>query len=119
MTIIVKGRFSSWNKIYAINSWIARKIVVDGIHSSVRFALIEQKIPKNYFKNRVTVTVRQYFHNKPYDSDNIPAKMYIDPLKQWLFVDDSIAYIGEVRTESFVDKTSDERVEITIEEIKT
>ncbi len=117
MLITVLGRFSSWNKIYSINSYWQRKIVVDGIHTATHFALVEQKIPKKLLVGRVNITVHQYFKKSPYDSDNIPAKLFIDALKGWLFADDSIAYVGAVTTEAFLDKEGEERVEIQIEEI--
>lgn len=114
VTITVYGRFSSWNKIYSLNSYWRRKVIVDGIHTAVLFALLEQKLPKILFTNRVTITVKQFFNKSPYDSDNIPAKIYIDPLKGYLFPDDSIVHVASVTTEAFLDKLGAERVEIHI-----
>jgi uncharacterized protein YjbK len=114
MLLVVPGRSPSWNKIYTVNSYWTRKAIVDGIHALVVQALLTQKIPKQIYEKRVTIRVIAYFKHRPIDSDNIPAKIYLDPLKSWLLKNDDITCVGAVTTESIIDKTHPERVEITI-----
>lgn len=114
MIITIVGRSPSWNAICNQNSFWRRKVIVDGIHARVFDALIEQKIPKHLFLHKVNINVTAYCKLRPFDSDNIPAKFYLDPLKGWLFKNDGIQYVGQVRTESKIDRVGTERVEIHI-----
>lgn len=118
MKIIVTGRSVSWNAIYASKSYWIRKAFADQIHEQVRGALLEMGLraqkKEQFYKEKVDIDIKAYFRSRVFDSDNIPAKLYIDGLKMYLIPDDTNKYVGSVKTESFYDKTGTERVEITI-----
>lgn len=109
----------SWNSIYSANSkWIRNSFATD-IHTLVRNELLVRgygvQKTKNYFKNKVDIDIVAYFTNRPLDSDNIPAKLYIDGLKDYLIANDGYKYVGKVSTESVLTEGKD-RIEITITE---
>lgn len=107
----------SWNKIYSTQRYFYRKILVDQIHKQVLYALISQKIARFPFKGRVDVVIDAYFKSRPLDPDNIPAKIFIDGAKDYLFKDDTMRFVRKVTTESHIDKPGEERVELTFVEI--
>lgn len=118
MKIIVLGRSPSWNTIYSSTSYHKTKKLVDRIHGEVADTMLEMGFriqqKKNYFKNKVNIDLIAYFKNRPLDSDNIPAKLYIDGLKDYLLSNDAFAQVGKVSVESKIG--AKERVEITINE---
>lgn len=120
MKIIIKGRSPSWNKIYQSKSWYTRREIVDDVHARVQYVMLEMgyRLQKkdNYFKKKVDISLVGYFKHRPLDSDNIPAKLYIDGLKDYLLSNDAFAQVGKVSVESKIDP--EERVEIVINERK-
>lgn len=114
MVVTVLGRSPSWNKIYQAKHWMFRKTIVDSIHSAVTLTLLEQKIPRKLFRTRVDIIVTAYFNKHAIDSDNVPAKIFIDALKAYLLKDDATAFVRRVTTESVLDKDNPERVTIEI-----
>lgn len=114
MLLVILGRAPSWNTIYNSNSYWKRKVLVDGIHARVINTLLEKKIPKLLFLQKVDIVVTAYFNKRPIDSDNVPAKIYIDPLKNWLMREDNIHYVRKVTTEAVYNPKDIERVEILI-----
>jgi len=113
LLIVLDGeRPPSWNKIYSAGHWSKRKKIVDPIHEAVWYAIPAGTRP---FKRRVDITVRAYFRSKALDSDNIPAKLYIDGLRGRVIVDDDRRYVRAVTTQSMRDKQRP-RVEIEITE---
>lgn len=118
--VLSKERPISWNKLYSGKFWQVRQVEALRIHSLLRFELnqlgIRGKNDNDLMQNRVDITVTAYFDKNAYDSDNIPAKFYIDGLKGLLYSDDSRKFIRNVTTRSEIDKL-DPRVEIEILEI--
>lgn len=78
------------------------------------YELHQQKIPKKLFTGKVDISVTAYFNKRPIDSDNVPAKLYIDPLKGWLLREDNHHCVGRVTTEAILAPEESERVEILI-----
>ncbi len=118
MKITVLGRSPSWNKIYQSKNWYVRKTIADNIHALVQYEMLEMGFrlqqEKNYFKKKVDIELIAYFKNRPLDSDNIPAKLYIDGLKMYILRNDAFNQVGRVTVESKIDPK--ERVEIEITE---
>lgn len=102
--------------IYSASSYWHRKAFADQIHDQVHDELLVRglKNKKGMFKNKVDIQLKAYFKSRPIDSDNIPAKLYIDGLKTYLLAEDNPRWVGRVETESVLDRLTDERVEIEI-----
>jgi len=65
-------------------------------------------------RQRVDVTVTAHYDKRPHDSDNIPAKLYIDGLvAAGLLADDRRQYLRRVTTEAAIDRDRP-RVEIEV-----
>lgn len=105
-------RPATWNTIYSARSFWTRKKVVDEIHSLVKHschqALRTQTIPNGL----VDIHIDVYFDKRPYDSSNIPIKIFEDGLKGIIIRDDNISCVRRVSSQSH--KDSNKRVEITI-----
>lgn len=115
--VLPNERPISWNTYYAGAHWIIRKKKATEIHTLVKYALMEMGYHgrSKLIAGKVNIKVIAYFKNRPYDSDNIPAKLYVDGLKDILIQDDTYRYVGDVTTRSEIDKQNP-RVEIVIEE---
>lgn len=101
MKIVIEGKCLSWNKIYALNNYWRRKLLVDSFREHIQEQLLVQKIKRGSFlTKKVDIEVTAYFKNTIYDSDNIPAKLINDALKGYLFKDDTTEYIGKVSVEA-------------------
>lgn len=117
MKIILPGEYPvSWNKFYAGSHWTYRRILAEDIHQKVVIALFQMGItsstpPLDY---RVNIKIIAYYKTTHIDSDNIPAKIYIDGLKGIVIKDDSPVYVGAVTVRS-QRTTGKQRVEISIE----
>jgi hypothetical protein len=83
---------------------------VHQIHSLVRAYLDVELEMLTY---PVDIKVSAYYDRLPVDSDNILAKVYIDPLKGWWIYDDKLIYVREVSTQSYPTK-GEPYVEITL-----
>jgi len=112
--IVLKGERPSfsWNQYYAGMHWTKRKKEADRVHEVVQANLPR---PCMVYEVLVSVTVTVWFEKNPFDSDNIPAKLYVDGLRGHLLVDDDRRYVKSVKTEAAVDKRNP-RTEILIEE---
>lgn len=116
--IVLQGeRPPSWNKIYQSRHWIFRKNLADSVHKRVVIALnilgLRPMNKDHIFNNRVDIIITAYFDKRPLDSDNIGAKLYIDPLKFVLLHDDSPKYVRSTKTISEIDRDNP-RLEIEI-----
>ena len=93
--------------------------MVQDVHDTVRFVLIQMGLrpfnKANFFENKVDITVRGYVVSAAIDSDNIAAKIYIDPLKYVLIPDDNNKYVGKVCTETIIVEKNP-RIEIILKE---
>lgn len=65
------------------------------------------------FDTRVDIIITAYFDKRPMDSDNIGAKLYIDPLKFIVITDDNPKYVRRVSVQSEMDRANP-RLEIEI-----
>mgnify|MGYP001577334176 CR=1 FL=1 len=115
--ILIGERPISWNTFYAGKHWTYRRILAEDIHQKV-FLTLKAKfgrkpIPQITYKVKIKITA---FYKKTHiDSDNIPAKIYIDGLKGSLIPDDDPRYVGPVTTLSCkAEEGEKERVEIDI-----
>lgn len=108
--VIPNERPMSWNELYAGKHWSRRSDEAIRVH-----ALVYQYLPETYkiFKKRVDIFITVYFKNRPFDSDNICSKFYVDGLKGRLIEDDSPKQVGFVAVRSEVD-AEEPRVEILI-----
>lgn len=106
-------RPTSWNTFYAGAHWSKRKKEADRVHQMVRYALPSSVVDSGPLSERVDITVRAYFKNRPQDASNICAKLYEDALIGWVIVDDKPEYVRSMRTISEVDKKNP-RVEIEV-----
>lgn len=92
ITITLDGeRPISWNVLYAGGHWNIRKREADRAH-----ALVQEQVQgiSEYFKGPVHITTTVYFDANPFDSCNIPDKIYIDGLKGYLIHDDDLKYVA-------------------------
>jgi hypothetical protein len=113
MKIILKNeRPMSWNKLYAGTHWTKRNAEAERVHSLIYLSLSRsQRVP---FLEKVNIFITVYFKNRPFDSDNIADKFYIDGLKHANVIqEDDLRYVGMTATRSEVDKNNP-RVEIEI-----
>lgn len=85
----------SWNKVYSSRHWRQNQELVDETKEELYYYL-RNKFPKQ--TKKVDIKIDQ-FKKKPYDSDNVWAKVIIDALKELgVFKDDTPEYIGWVST---------------------
>ena len=85
------------------------------VHSLVKYSAYQagQLI---LFSGRVDIAITVYFDKRPYDSDNIASKPYIDGLKGFIIVDDTRKYVRRVSAQSEIDRLHP-RVEIDITKV--
>lgn len=105
-------RPKSWN---ALKDWRTRRRENKRIALAVRAALPSSIVNGEGFplQSPAAVRVAVHFAGRRYDKDNIPAKFYIDALKDWLLINDSPKYVAFVLCESRSDRRSP-RTEITV-----
>lgn len=116
MKIILKDeRSMSVNKVYSGMHWTKRKEEADRVHTLVFYAIPYKD--RVIYQNRVDIFITCFFKNKPFDSDNIFGKIYVDGLKGVLIKDDHRNFVRWVGTRSEIDKENP-RVEIEITESK-
>jgi len=102
----------SWNNLYSGKfHWSQRNAEANRVHLLVLAALDPDTV--QMFTGPVAITVTVYFRNRPFDPDNICAKLYIDGLKDRIIEDDTPAQVASVTTVSKVDKERP-RVEIEV-----
>lgn len=118
MKIVLLGeRPVSWNQFYKGQHWSYRRLMAEDIHQKVALTLKakygRKPIPKIDYKVKIKITA---FYKKTHiDSDNLPAKIYIDGLKGILIPDDDPRFVGPVTTLSCkVEDGGKERMEIDI-----
>lgn len=108
--VLPKERPMSNNVFYGLH-WAKQNEEAQRAHALVRYSLTRlQRVP---FSEKVNIYITAYFKNRPLDSDNIAAKLYVDGLKGYIIHDDTPAYVGFVATKSEVDKENP-RVEVKI-----
>lgn len=108
--VILMERPVSWNTIYESRHWSWRQKEAKRVHQLVR-AHLDPNDPM--FDCRVDVFMVVYFKNRPYDSSNIPVKLYEDGLVTWWIENDTIEFVRRTCSESRIDKNNP-RVEITL-----
>jgi Holliday junction resolvase RusA-like endonuclease len=111
--VIPNERPPSWNDYYSGMHWANRVKAVNDIQWAVAAAVPEGT---ELCTKPVSITVTVYFDKRPLDSDNIPAKLYIDGLKGLVLMDDNLSCVRSVTTISRIDKEFP-RVEIEIQEV--
>lgn len=118
VTIVLPGeRPVSWNSLYASRHWAVRKAAADNAHAAVMAACSVPPV-EPFAALRVDILVYALFDKRPYDSDNIPAKLYIDGLRAAGVLDnDTIRYVRYVATCAAID-ADNPRVEIEIREVE-
>lgn len=110
--LVLEGeRPISWNQYYAGKHWSVRQAEAQRVHLAVR-AEIDPDQAK-IFGNRVDIIITTYFDQRPYDSCNVPIKVYIDGLKDWYIKDDDIKYVRSTKSVVEIDRRRP-RVEIEI-----
>ena len=110
--IVLKNeRPKSWNTYWSGMHWTERSDEARRVHILVKYSLKPEQ--RKLITGRVDIFTTVYFKNRPYDSDNIAAKPYIDGLKGIILPDDTMKYVGFTATRSEVDKKNP-RVEIEI-----
>jgi hypothetical protein len=110
MIIVLENvRPPSWNNLKRMNKHDWHHQVLE---AQILMRAAIGPIPQ-YFTGRVDISVTVYFDRYPYDSSNIPAKLYEDGLKGMVIPDDRPQYVRQVSTESVVDRKRP-RVEIAI-----
>ena len=110
---IPNERPPTWNEMYAGVHWSERRETANAIHWKVLEAVADIE-PVSH---PVCVTVTVFFERRPYDCDNIPAKLYVDGLKKARVIrDDNPGCVRQVTTVSRIDKNYP-RVEIEIVEV--
>jgi hypothetical protein len=111
MKLILEGeRPMSWNTLYAGKFWSVRKEEAERVHLTV---LGELEPDSLLYQNRVDIIITTYFDKRPYDSCNIPMKLYIDGLAGRLIIDDDIKYVRSSKSIVEIDRQRP-RVEIDI-----
>lgn len=109
--VLMDERPQSWNKLKRLNHW-KWQAEVNRVKDLVLHALGGRA---DTLTVKVDIYITAYFDKRPYDSDNVPAKLYIDGLKAvGLMTDDTIQYLGWAATKSEVDRDNP-RVEIEIQ----
>lgn len=109
--VLPKEKPMSWNDMYAGMHWSERNNEAKRVHALIRYSVSPKN--KGPYTGKVGVTIRAYFQKRPYDSDNIASKFYVDGLKGTIILNDTPEYVGPVTTESCVDKNNP-RVEIEV-----
>ncbi len=108
--VILMERPVSWNDFYEAKHWSFRSKEAKRVHRLIRGHLDPNE---PMFDCRVDIEMIVYFQKDPYDSSNIPVKLYEDGLRTWWIEDDSMEFVRRVTTESRIDKNNP-RVEITL-----
>ena len=102
ITIVIPDeRPISWNTLYGGKHWSWRSKEKNRVRLLVRAYLDVDTSPYNV---PVDIEVTAFFKNRPLDSDNICAKLYIDALKGFLLAEDDRRYVRRVTTLAAVDK---------------
>jgi len=116
LTIILPGEKPiSWNVFYRGKHWTYRKILAEDIHQKVALTIRSMGIfaGEPLIDYRINIKITAYYTKTHIDSDNIPAKLYIDGLKGIIIANDDPQYVGSVTTRS--EKTTGKnRIEIEI-----
>lgn len=110
LVLVLDGvRPPSWNALKRMNPWQWQDAV-----ERARW-LIRAAMPADapVFTGRVDISVVAYFDRRPFDSSNIPLKLYEDGLLNIVIPDDSPKYVRRVSTESRIDRQRP-RVEIMV-----
>lgn len=86
-------RAVSWNLMYSgINHW-RRTDLKNEWTKIIHYACVANKIPRKHIQSPVAITIAVYMP-RPYDVDNICAKLLIDGLKNYgILKDDSPKYV--------------------------
>lgn len=116
LTITLPGeRPVSWNQFYKGQHWIYRKILAEDIHQKVALTIRSMGITASepMIDYPVNIKVTLFYTKTHIDSDNIPAKIYIDGLKGMIISNDDPRYVGTVSTRS-QKTTGKNRLEIEI-----
>lgn len=110
LIIIPNERPMSLNKFYSGKHWSVRADEAQRVHD-----LVVAHLPRKYemYKEKVDIFIMAYFKNRPFDSDNIISKLYIDGLKGRVIEDDKHSLVGFVASRSEVD-AKNPRLEILI-----
>lgn len=119
--VLLNEKPVSWNQFYKGQHWTYRRMLAEDVHQKVAMTLKAQfgRIPIPLIDYKVSITIVAYYKKTHIDSDNIPAKLYIDGLKGIVISDDSPYYVGSVTTESIkIEEGEKERVEIEITRYK-
>lgn len=111
--VLEKERPKSWNVLKRLNKWKWQD-EVERVKWIMRAAL--GAMPP-VFTGRVDICVIVYFRANPYDSSNIPLKLYEDGLVDLVIPDDRPEFVRRVCTESRIDRKRP-RVEITVAPVK-
>lgn len=90
-------RAVSWNKLYAGQHWSKRTEM-----KLLAKALVREQLDPNQqpFQEPVDISIIAVYKHHPVDSDNVCDKILIDALKDFVIVDDDIAYVRRVCTEA-------------------
>lgn len=116
LTIILPGEKPiSWNIFYGGRHWTYRRILAEDIHQKVAVTIRSMGITATepLIDYRVNIRITAFYTKSHIDSDNIPAKLYIDGLKSIILSDDSPHFVGTVSTRS-QKTTGKNRLEIEI-----
>ena len=114
--IVLEGEHPlSLNKFYAGMNRYARNSVAKSVHTKVCMLARSQLRSPIEPLSPVRITVTCYFAKRPYDPDNIMAKLYIDGLaKAGIIPHDGPKVVREVRLRSRIDRENP-RLEIEVE----
>lgn len=88
------------NAIYAGKHWAARREDAEYWHSTVRAALMQQRVPQRMSDKPVTIT---FYWNDRLDCSNHAyiGKMIEDALKGWLIQDDDRRFVKKIVNEFY------------------
>ena len=99
----------SWNSIYSVGNYWTRKRIVDRERKAIGAYLIGRIKP---IKEKVNINIR-HIQKRPYDSDNVCAKVWIDAMKDvGMLPNDDHRYVGWVSTRT--DRGPEEKTIISI-----
>ena len=85
----------SWNDIYSVGNYWARKKIVDREKAAIMWHLAGKMKP---LTEKVSISI-QHIQKRPYDSDNVCSKIWIDVMKDvGILKDDDQRYVGWVAT---------------------
>jgi len=100
----------SWNDIYAIGNYWARKRIVDQERRTTGTYLIGRV--RKPLEHKVSISI-QHFQKRPYDSDNVCSKIWIDAMKDvGILKNDDHRYVGWVSTRT--EKGTEDKTIISI-----